>query len=59
MITEEELKKAERIEADNDRSLILSLVKMQMIRVLEKVGSTIFLEKEDVVPKGNNYRDII
>jgi len=57
--TDEELKNAEIIEVDSDRNLILSLVKMQMIRVLEKVGSTIFLEKEDVVPEGNNYRDII
>lgn len=56
--SDEELKKAEKIIVDNDRDLLLSLIKIGTIRVLEKVGSTIFLEKPEKIPEGNVYTDV-
>ncbi|MEN8904459.1 MAG: hypothetical protein ABF289_00710 [Clostridiales bacterium] len=56
--TDEELKNAEKIIVDDDKSLLISLVKFGNIKILEKVGSTIFLEKSDEESKDNAYREI-
>jgi hypothetical protein len=57
--SDEEINKAEKIIVDNEKDFLISLVKIGSIKILEKAGGTIFLEKTDKLPEGNVYTDII